>query len=153
MRAAAHAPLARHLTPPAPTGRTGTPTDRTGTLRTEQVYLTLHEPVLLSARNERGQQYLISYAEPTPTGDAWLITPVSAARLARFERREIDIREMFQHPESGVVFHTTFNDPGSVGVTRPLRAGDPALLEHLYESGVYLSPGWTAAPSAGRVTP
>lgn len=113
----------------------GTHVPGAGTLTVTRTYLSMNEPMLMSATNELGDTYFVSYADITDHGEAWILTRVSPDRLDRYESGHIDTRDMFLHAETATVTYVAFNDTTEQADTRALHPHSAELLTYLAAPG------------------
>lgn len=70
-----------------------------GELVVEETFVYFDGPRLFLAINATGQRYLVNCIDSTREGDMWLLAAVSDRRLQAIKSAELDLRDVFTHPE------------------------------------------------------
>jgi hypothetical protein len=77
---------------------------RLGELELLRVYVDYDGPRLFACRNEKGRLFIAAWVDEEGGADTWHYAAISAERLARLERGDLELREALSRPERSELY-------------------------------------------------
>ncbi|MBE9396777.1 hypothetical protein IOQ59_05810 [Pontibacterium sp. N1Y112] len=107
-----------------------------GDLRLVNTFQFFDIPRIFSCRNKSGAQYLVLSTFDDYDSFEWLYLPISNDRLSSVVSKKITLREAFELPEDGYLFHVESNFEGEAKVD--YKFSEQINVEDLPKPGAYL---------------